>query len=200
MPDDNSCMFTAFGGVLGIPDPAAEVRARVAAHIVAHPEKYTKPILENMEPSTYAHRIRDPERWGGSIELQCLSEIYDIQVCSIDVKYGRVDTYGPDKDVRCILLYSGIHYDRIAQTFDLGLPVDSDVTQWSVQSGDGVLERAKALAAKLKSANYYTDTHTMAIRCDMAGCENWLGSGQGAMVKHTKETGHTAFSEMTFKD
>ncbi|ERT02611.1 ubiquitin thioesterase OTU1 [Sporothrix schenckii 1099-18] len=196
MPDDNSCMFTAFGGVMGISDPAARVRAEVASHILAHPDKYTKVVLENTEPFVYANRIKDPERWGGSIELQCLSEIYGIQICSIDVKYGRVDTYGLDKDTRCILLYSGIHYDRIAQSFDLGLPVDMDVTQWRVDD-DSVIDKAKQLADKLRSAHYYTDTQTMAIRCEMPGCENWLGSGQRDMVKHTKETGHTAFSELS---
>ncbi|CAK7266344.1 ubiquitin-specific protease otu1 [Sporothrix epigloea] len=196
MADDNSCMFTAFGGVMGITDPAAQIRAEVAAHILRHPEKYSKVVLENTEPAVYAHRIKDPQRWGGSIELQCLSELYGIQICSIDVKYGRVDTYGLDKDTRCVLLYSGIHYDRIAQTFDLGLPVDMDVTQWR-SDDDSVLEKAKELAKKLKSANYYTDTQTMAIRCEVPGCENWLGAGQKDMIKHTKETGHTAFSELS---
>lgn len=86
MPDDNSCMFTAFGGAVGIPDPAAQVRARVADHILAHPDKYSKVVLEDKEPVQYARWVRDPQRWGGSIELQCLSEIYDIQICSIDVK------------------------------------------------------------------------------------------------------------------
>lgn len=198
MPDDNSCMFTAFGGVMGISDPAAQVRAEVASHILANPDKYTKVVLEDTEPSVYANRIKDPQRWGGSIELQCLSEIYGIQICSIDVKYGRVDTYGLDKDTRCILLYSGIHYDRIAQSFDLGLPVDMDVTQWRVDN-DSVIDKAKQLAAKLKSAHYYTDTQTMAIRCEVPGCENWLGSGQKDMIKHTKETGHTAFSELSIE-
>ncbi|CAK7262825.1 ubiquitin-specific protease otu1 [Sporothrix epigloea] len=195
MADDNSCMFTAFGGVMGIPDPAAQVRAEVAAHILNHPEKYSKVVLEDTEPSVYAYRIKDPQRWGGSIELQCLSEIYGIQICSIDVKYGRVDTYGLEKDTRCVLLYSGIHYDRIAQSFDLGLPVEMDVTQWR-SDDDSVIEKAKELAKKLKSANYYTDTQTMAIRCEIFGCENWIGAGQKDMIKHTKETGHTAFSEL----
>jgi len=95
MPDDNSCMFTAFGGALGIPDPASRVRSEVAEYILSHPETYTKVVLENIEPVVYASRIRDPQRWGGSIELQCLSEIYDIQICSIDVKVGRCGTLSP---------------------------------------------------------------------------------------------------------
>lgn len=77
----------------------------------------------------------------------------------------------------------------------MGLPVDMDVTQWR-SDDDSVIEKAKQLAVKLKSAHYYTDTQTMAIRCEMPGCENWLGSGQKDMIKHTKETGHTAFSEL----
>lgn len=86
MPDDNSCMFTAFGGVVGVADPAARIRREVAEHILSHPDKYTKVVLENTEPDVYAAKLRDPQRWGGSIELECLSEIYDIQICSIDVK------------------------------------------------------------------------------------------------------------------
>ncbi len=73
------------------------------------------------------------------------------------------------------------------------------MTQWPVDT-PGLLDKALELAAKLKQAHYYTDTQTMAIRCEMPGCENWLGSGQRDMVKHTKETGHTAFSEMAFDD
>jgi len=95
-------------------------------------------------------------------------------------------------------MYSGIHYDRIAQTFDPGLPGDLDVTQWKADS-DAVLEKAKELARKLKSANYYTDMAVMPIRCEVPGCENWLGAGEADMIKHTQETGHTAFSEMSLE-
>ena len=45
------------------------------------------------------------------------------------------------QSVRCLLLYSGIHYDRIVQTFDLGAPVDADVVQWPVDN-DAVLVKA----------------------------------------------------------
>jgi ubiquitin thioesterase OTU1 len=73
MPDDNSCMFTAFGGVLGIKDPAQSLREQVAQHILRNPEKYDKVTLENLEPDVYAERIRDPQRWGGQIELAVCS-------------------------------------------------------------------------------------------------------------------------------
>jgi ubiquitin thioesterase OTU1 len=110
-------------------------------------------------------------------------------------QYGRVDQYGSEKETRCILVYSGVHYDRIAKTFDLGLPVDLDVVQWP-STDDSVLVKAKELTGKLKSASYYTDTNAMASRCEMPGCENWLGAGEKDAVKHQMETGHTAFSEL----
>ena len=58
-----------------------------------------------------------------------------------------MDIYGLEKESRCILLYSGIHYDRIAQTFDLALPADCDVTQWTTDN-DEVLQKAKELGMR----------------------------------------------------
>lgn len=90
MPDDNSCMFTAFGGVIQRADPAPTLRREVGEYILAHPEKYTKVILE-MEPQRYAQTMLSPDRWGGAIELGVLSDIYDIEICSVDVKVCKPD-------------------------------------------------------------------------------------------------------------
>ena len=106
-----------------------------------------------------------------------------------------MDQYGSEKDTRCILVYSGIHYDRIAKTFELGLEVELDVTKFS-SDDDSVLDKAKELTAKLKKASYYTDTNAMAIRCEVPGCEHWLGAGEKDAIKHQTETGHSAFSEL----
>jgi len=73
-----------------------------------------------------------------------------------------------------------------------------DITQFP-SDDDSVLEKAKELTNKLKSASYYTDTTAMAIRCEMPGCENWLGAGERDAVKHQIETGHTAFSELNIE-
>lgn len=85
MPDDNSCMFTAFGGVLQRADPAPTLRREVAQYILAHPAKFDKVVLE-MEPQRYAQIMQSPDRWGGAIELSILSDIYNIEICSVDVK------------------------------------------------------------------------------------------------------------------
>lgn len=85
MPDDNSCMFTAFGGAIALDDPARHLRQKVADYIMAHPEKYSKVILGD-DPARYTHRMKQSDTWGGAIELSILSDIYDIEICSIDVK------------------------------------------------------------------------------------------------------------------
>ncbi|KAG8158170.1 hypothetical protein KVR01_011931 [Diaporthe batatas] len=193
MPDDNSCMFTAFGGVIQRADPAPTLRREVGEYILARPEKYTKVILE-MEPQRYAQTMLSPDRWGGAIELGILSDIYDIEICSVDVKTQRVDRYGEGKATRCLLLYSGIHYDRIAFTMDLSLPADFDETKWDT-GNDAVVEMAQRLAKQLKDAHYYTDTTDFVLRCDVPGC-GWIGAGAAQASKHMKETGHSALSEM----
>lgn len=85
MPDDNSCMFTAFGGALGIQDPSRFLRQQITEYILQHPEQYTKAILGD-EPARYAARMRQSDTWGGAIELSILSDIYNIEISSIDVK------------------------------------------------------------------------------------------------------------------
>ena len=85
MPDDNSCMFTSVGGAIPIADPSGILRNEVGEYILNHPEEYTKAILGE-EPSRYVRRMKEKDTWGGAIELSILSDIYKIQICSVDVK------------------------------------------------------------------------------------------------------------------
>ena len=91
MPDDNSCMFTAFGGAVGINDPSRLLRQQVAEYITLHPDEYNKAILGD-EPARYIARMQQADTWGGAIELSILSDIYDIEISSIDVKVSVCPT------------------------------------------------------------------------------------------------------------
>lgn len=193
MPDDNSCLFTAFGGAMQIDNPSATLRQKVASYIRTHPEKYDEVVLE-MPVEKYCDTITHPDRWGGAIEMSIFSEVFDIQICSIDVKTLRIDRFGENKSSRCILVYSGIHYDRIGFTLDENLPVEMDVTVWP-STNDEVLEKAVQLCHKLQEKNYYTDTTTFVLKCDTPGC-NWIGSGEKDAMKHIKESGHMHMSEL----
>ena len=67
-----------------------------------------------MPPSQYIAKILNPSAWGGAIELGILALHFQTEIASIDVETGRVDRFSPPHDaggMRCMLIYSGIHYD-----------------------------------------------------------------------------------------
>ncbi|KAL2132867.1 hypothetical protein VTI74DRAFT_3213 [Chaetomium olivicolor] len=191
MPDDNSCMFTAFGGAIGLENPSRTLRNQVADYILQHPDKYSKAILGE-DPQRYTSRMRQLDTWGGAIELSILSDIYNLEISSIDVKSLRIDRFGEGKANRVIILYSGIHYDRIAFCMDLSYPVEVDVTRWSTDDEE-VLDKARQLAERLQRMHYYTDTTDFVIKCEVC---NWIGQGTKDAAKHERETGHGRFGEM----
>lgn len=192
MPDDNSCMFTAVGGALNLPNPSRLLRDQIAAYILSHPQTYNDAILGDT-PELYVGRMLQTDTWGGAIELSVLSDLYDIEISSIDVKSLRVDRFGEGKKERIVILYSGIHYDRIAFAMDLGYPLEVDVTKWPT-TDDEILAKAGELAARLQRMHYFTDTTDFVIKCEVC---NWIGQGTRDAAKHEKDTGHREFGEMT---
>lgn len=78
-----------------------------------------------MPPAKYTAAILRPATWGGAIELAVLAAHFATRIDSVDVESGRIDRFEPSstsiqsKDGgsggvsgnRCILVYSGIHYD-----------------------------------------------------------------------------------------
>ena len=71
-------------------------------------------IPYRMPRSNYIATISNPTSWGGAIELGILAAHYRTEIASIDVETGRIDHFSPGESggaMRCILIYSGIHYD-----------------------------------------------------------------------------------------
>lgn len=71
-------------------------------------------LLTRMAPSQYIATILKPTSWGGAIELTVLATHYRAEIASIDVETGRIDRFTPGDagtGMRCVLIYSGIHYD-----------------------------------------------------------------------------------------
>ncbi|KAJ4247725.1 ubiquitin-specific protease otu1 [Fusarium torreyae] len=179
--------------------PAHKLRRMMADYIVQHPEDYSEAVLGS-SPSQYCRSIQDPDRWGGGIELSILSSIFNIQICTFDVQAQNLINFGEDKEDRCILVYSGIHYDRVA--FSLSdfphdsptYPPEMDRTVWPTTDNE-VIEKTQELVKKLNKAHYYTDTEGLILRCDVPGCD-WIGSGQREGQKHAELTGHVDLSEI----
>jgi len=87
MPDDNSCLFRAFGSAVlpGDDLTMTELRSLVASAIQSDPETYTQVVLEQ-KPDDYCRWIQTPDAWGGAIEMGILSKHFELEICSIDVQ------------------------------------------------------------------------------------------------------------------
>jgi ubiquitin thioesterase OTU1 len=199
MPSDNSCLFTAFGGALQDQPPAAVMRQKIADYIHAHPDEYTEAIL-GMPPLEYCTKITSPHYWGGAIEISIFSNIFDVEICTYDVKEKNLMRFGEHKSARCILVYSGIHYDRVAFSpseppYRVSLlPPEIDRTLWDT-TDDAILAQTHRLVEKLHEIHYYTDPSEILLRCDHPGCD-WIGSGESMGQRHARETGHHSLSEI----
>lgn len=197
MPDDNSCLFRAVGAaVMGEMDTMVELRSIVAAAIQSNPLEYTAVVL-GKNPDDYCQWIQNEGSWGGAIELKILSEYFNIEICSIDVQTLHMFQFNEGAPTRCIVVYSGIHYDVLALS-----PSDPPYTHADpFAQGDTkifeaidpvVLEKAKELCQVLQSKHYYTDTSGFSVRCNTCG---GLFTGEMGATRHASETGHYDFGE-----
>lgn len=194
MPDDNSCMFRALGSAVlsSSLDSMTELRSVVAQAIQADPETYNEAVLDR-DPDEYCKWISYSDSWGGGIELSILSKEFDVEIASINVQDLRVDTFNEGRPRRCILVYSGIHYDTIAFVPNGAPTLDTDHDVKLFDSNDSeCLEAAKLLCAELRKKHYYTDTNKFSIKCNVCG---WKGAGEQGATQHATETGHYEFGE-----
>ncbi|KAI4134945.1 MAG: hypothetical protein LQ347_001103 [Umbilicaria vellea] len=197
MPDDNSCLFRAFGSAFfGEMDNMTELRSIIAQNIQANPEVYPQVVLEQ-KPDDYCRWIQSEDAWGGAIELDILSKHFDIEICSIDVQTLRVDRFNEGRPSRCILVYSGIHYDVIALSpsdppyTHAYAPPDFDTKIFEADD-DLALERAVELCRILQERHYFTDTARFSIKCNVCGTDC---VGEKGATEHAKQTGHYDFGE-----
>jgi ubiquitin thioesterase OTU1 len=194
MPDDNSCMFRALGSAVlsSSLDSMTELRSLVAQAIQGDPDMYNEAILQR-KPDEYCKWISYSDSWGGGIELSILSKEFDIEICSINVQDLRVDRFNEGRARRCILVYSGIHYDTVAfvpqgsPTYD----TENDMKLFDAQD-ETILEAARQLCGELRKKHYFTDTQKFSIKCNVCG---WKGAGETGAVQHAEKTGHMDFGE-----
>ena len=113
--EDNSCLFSSIGYLL---DDKFDENTKL---------KYRQLLinyLENIEidiatlgtsKESYINSMLNVNTWGGAIELNLFSELYQTEVVSFDIKSNRADIFGQDKNYinRIFVLYNGVHYDPL---------------------------------------------------------------------------------------
>ncbi|KAJ3510281.1 hypothetical protein NLJ89_g4772 [Agrocybe chaxingu] len=199
VPDDNSCLFSSVALVFEQSiSKAPQMRKIVAEGIQSNPDLYNEAIL-GMSPSHYIATILKPTTWGGAIELGILAAHFRTEIASIDVETGRIDHFTPPGDfgasMRCLLIYSGIHYDAASLAPMVDAPSEWHQTLFEIQSSDDsdpILIAAKKLADILRTRKAYTNTSTFDLKCEQ--CGQGLKGEKGARA-HAEQTGHVRFGE-----
>jgi len=198
VPDDNSCLFSSIALIFEQDiTKAPKMRQIVADGIQKDMETYNEAIL-GAPRDKYISTILKPSTWGGAIELGILAKHFNTEIASIDVETGRIDQFSPSAGstgYRCIVVYSGIHYDAATLA-----PMEGAPDEWhqsifpitSADTSDAILEAAKKLATVLRERKAFTNTATFDLKCEQ--CGKGLKGEKDARA-HAQETGHVRFGE-----
>ncbi|KAI5452151.1 ubiquitin-specific protease otu1 [Naganishia albida] len=194
VPDDNSCLFSAIGLVLKgkYDDVITRELREVAANEIRKDSITYSDVMLGRGREEYIDTIQKPSSWGGAIELSIFAKHFKTEISSYDVLTGRADRFGEGEyDNRCILIYSGIHYDAMTLAPSLDAPADFHTSIFPT-SDSNILKAAEQLVKQLKEKHYYTDTQNFDLRCQV--CQIGLKGEQGAR-EHAIKTGHVEFGE-----
>jgi len=192
VPDDNSCLFSSIA-LIFLQDIAAapKLRSVVADTIRNDSVQYDEAFL-GQPREQYMSTIVKPTAWGGAIELSIFADYFQTEISSFDVETGRCDRFGEDRyDNRCIIMYSGIHYDAVSLAPTHTAPLDFHQTVFPINLR-GIFDAAGQLAEKRRSKKAYTNTATFDLRCQV--CGKGL-KGENEAREHAKQTSHAEFGE-----
>lgn len=190
VPADNNCLFTSMGYLLDNQmDRAGYYRSAVAAAIRADPATFNAAVL-GRTPAAYEEYIKNPQIWGGGIELSVLSNRFACEIIAVEIRNAQPVCFGEGRGYtkRAYLLYDGLHYDpvhrRDART--------GAITRIFDPKDKAAYEGVVGLARELQSAKAFTDLHNFKLQCGV--CYAGL-TGEAQAVEHAKATGHTNFQE-----
>lgn len=128
------------------------------------------------------------------MELRAFSELFKIQINTVDVQTCRIDRFGEDQGYTSAVyvLYDGIHYDALVSK---PFPQASGafLTRAFPPADKAIEQQAISLASKLKAERAYTDVTNFSIRC--LECQACF-KGQSGAQDHAKNTGHVNFGEV----
>lgn len=150
-PADNSCLFHAAAYVLRNKSrtDGPVIRRECVEAVLSHPEMFNESTM-GMNPHEYAVWLSQKDTWGGAIELEVLSFLYQTELIALDLESSSVQRFGSDKgySVRSFLVFTGNHYDCIAMNPMYNSSSEKDDQVVFNSRDENVLARAKRFVAE----------------------------------------------------
>jgi ubiquitin thioesterase OTU1 len=189
---DHSCLFSSIGYLLEKNEFDENTKYKYRQLLVQFLENY--PNIEDIldcPKNEYIDKIINPNSWGGGIEIKLFSEMFQIEIASIDTQSNRIDIFGQNKNYtnRIFIIYNGIHYDPLVmattenQKDDLCIfDVDDDHITISFQN----------YCKTFKDKGDYVDTSKLKLTCN--DCGNIFENFTDEIIEHSINFDHWSFT------
>lgn len=135
----------------------------------------------------YALKVLDTKTWGGMTEFKIFSDMYKIEIASIDVQTNKVDIYGKDNGFkrRIYLVFNGVYYDPLV--LNNGEDLSEDITVFDSDDYE-TLKLFREYINIFKEAGDYVDfSNKNKFECDQ--CQTIFESQEEAL-EHAHEFEH----------
>ena len=168
---DNSCLFNSIGYLQDKSsfneNTAQNLRNMISNHIKNNIEKYNSSYL-NMSNEEYQNFIINKNNWGGAIEIQILSDILQIEICTFDIENMQTLFFGENNNYNQIIfiMYNGIHYNSLVLLPEGCSDFDFDLTKFPNYMKTTLTNKFFEIIKKMNSENQFVNLNNMAIICD----------------------------------
>lgn len=171
---DNSCLFSSIAYLIDRSnfDENSKLIYRLMIVDYLQDSDISDDIL-GMKKDDYILKITQPDTWGGAIELRFFSDIFKIQIASMDVQSGRIDIFGEmeDYDRRIYLMYNGVHYDPLVMNLDDSCNTETEMTIFSPTDDDKMIMFKDYIESIKAKGDYVDPSNINNIKCNICNQE-----------------------------
>ena len=189
IPSDNSCLFNSISYLCtGSSNRGPELRTHVMKTIKENPDIYT-PLTLGCSAEEYCRWIADGRHWGGYIEMEILSKLYQVDIAVVVIEQCKIlEVNACDANRTIFILYDNIHYDSIVFK---GLGID-ELRIVDPKEREKATELALNMAKLLQQAHQYSKPSKDLLKCEQCGK---LLQGSAQAQRHAEATGHVNFAQ-----
>jgi ubiquitin thioesterase OTU1 len=191
---DNSCLFSSIGYLIDNKNFNETTKLQYRQLLTNFIEDNNVDIaMLGMSKDEYINNIQNPSTWGGAIELKLFSDMFQVEIASIDVQSNRVDIFGQDKNYpqRIFVLYNGVHYDPLVMAYTED-NVD-DITTFASDDSQTLIEFQNHVKVYKDAGDFVDPSNMNQFECDQ--CKTLFGSQMEA-YDHANNYQHWNFNEI----
>ena len=191
---DNSCLFSSIGYLIDNKNFDETTKLQYRQLLTNHIEDNNVDIaMLGMSKEEYINNIQNPATWGGAIELKLFSDMFQVEIASIDVQSNRVDIFGQDKNYpqRIFVLYNGVHYDPLVMAYTED-SVD-DITAFASDDSQTLIEFQNHAKVYNDAGDFVDPKNMNHFECDQ--CKTLFESQMDA-YDHANNYQHWSFNEI----